>query len=166
MSGIKDAIKVILAVLGLVSAYPDVEWDNLLFRLDFNKDFVYAQFKASNLINPAIQDVINSGIEVNLVYQIRTSAKNKLVYDGTSIRRIAFTGKGYSVNGRGSYSFDLLTNIISVNEMVILTNASQYTNHIDLKTQIELLISCDSTPEIMKLWGKHPKISIPFNIGE
>ncbi len=165
--GIKigEIIKVILAVLGIISAYPDVTIDNIFVYKDFqNSRLIKTQFHSYNLINPSIRDIIESGIDVNIIYQIKTSIKHKIVYIGSSIQRVSFHGEGFSVNHKGNYNFDLLTNAISVNEMVILTNESNQTSY-PIQTDIEILINCDATPEIVNLWGNKPKITLTYSLG-
>ena len=164
--GIKigEIIKVILAVLGIISAYPDVTIDNIFVYKDFqNSNIIKTQFHSYNLINPSIRDIIESGIDVNIIYQIKTTIQNKIVYKGVSVQRVSFQGTGFSVNHKGKYSFDLLTNAISVNEMIILTNSNQKNNPI--QTDIEILINCDATPEIVNLWGNKPKLSLTYSLG-
>jgi hypothetical protein len=161
---IGNSIKVILAVLGIISAYPDVRIDNLFVYKDFtDKSQVKSQFNASDLINSSVRDIIESGIDVNIIYQITTSVKKHTIYQGAYTNRISYREKRYHVNYTGNYSFDILTNSIAVNELVILTNAGKYWKDL-IQTDIEVLINCDATPEMINLWGNKPKVTITYNL--
>ncbi len=164
---IGETIKVILAVLGIISAYPEVnsEIENIfIYRNLKNAEIVDMQFRSYNLINPAIRDIIEGGIDVNIIYQIKTTFKNNIIYRGLSNQKISYKGGIYSVNNKGNFDFNILTNVISVNEVPILTNASSFTNCL-MRTEIKLLINCDATPEIINLWGNKPKYYINFVLG-
>ena len=165
MTGFIEWFKIVLAVLGIISANPDVNYDNnsIFVRHDFEKNTIYLQFKAYNIINTPIRDIIESGIEVNLIYHIRTTLNDRLVYQGASVIKITFISNDYSINGGGNYDFQIFTNAISVNEMTILTNAGNFSNQL-LRTDVDLLINSDEAPKIMKLWGKSHQLRINYRI--
>jgi len=165
MNGFTEIFKIILAVLGIISAYPDVNYDNnsIFIRHDFNRNAIFLQFRANNIITAPIRDIIESGIEVNLIYQFRTTLNNKTLDQGNSTIKITFSSNSYSINGGGHYNFDIFTNAISVNEISILTNADNFTNQ-PLKTVVNLIINCDEAPEIMKLWANKPLFKFNYMI--
>ena len=163
---IGEFFKVILAVLGIISAYPDVTVDNLFVYQNFQDPLVInAQFRAYNLVNSSVRDIIEGGIDVNIIYQIRTSVNENLVYSNKVVNRISYSSNNFQLNHKYSFNFSMLTNTIGVNELVVLTNSENYRRK-NIKTEIEILINCDATPEIINLWGNKPRITLYYSLGE
>ncbi len=161
-----ESLKVILTVLGIISAYPEVTSDNFFVYRNFkDRTIINAQFSCGNLINPQLRDVIDSGVAVNIIYQVKTEQKNQIIYKNVTMRRIQFDGTNYIINNQSRFSYDQMTNIITVQELVFLTNAGSYLNQ-ELSTEVDILLNCDATPEIINLWGNRPRIILSYNIKE
>lgn len=164
MAGILHFFKVILAVLGIISSYPEVKIDNLFVYRNFkDPTLINAQFSASELINQPVREIIESGVDVNIIYLIKTTSKKHTVYQGSFGRKISYTNGQFMVDHRGGYDFETLTNVISVSELLILSNSEIYQDK-PLTTEIAVLINCDATPEIINLWGNKPKVTMTYNI--
>jgi hypothetical protein len=140
--------------------------DNLFVYQNFqDQSVINAQFRAYNLVNPSVRDIIEGGIDVNIIYRVKTTVNHNLVFSNNIMNRISYSNNSFMLNNKTSYNFNLLTNTISVNELVILTNSSRFILN-NIKTEIEILINCDATPEIINLWGNKPKITLYYSLGE
>ena len=162
---IVEALKVILAVLGITSAYPPVTIDSSIFVYPnlMDQRVIDVQFRCYNLINPAIQEVIQSGVDVEIVWLVRTTASNSVVFQDQYVRKISWDNGKFLVNRQYRLDLNGLTNFIIANEIIILTNASKYAG-IQLDTGIDVLIRSSSAPELMSLWGNKPRILLSYTL--
>ncbi len=158
-----ESIKIILTVLGIVSAYPEVSSDNFfVYRSLKNSTVINGQFRCGNLINTSLEGIIDSGISVNIIYDVKTETAGSLIYKDTLIEHIHYNGTNYFLNEKGPFSFSIMTNILSVKEFVFLTNADTYAG-LDLETEVKILLNCDMAPEIVNLWGNRPRVVLNYN---
>lgn len=158
-----DSIKIILTVLGIVSAYPVVSSNNFfVYRSLKNPTIINGQFRCGNLINKSLEGIIDSGIPVNIVYDLKTKAAGREIYKISLIKNIHFNGTNYYLNDNGPYTFNIMTNILSVQEFIFLTNADIYAG-VNLETEVKLLLSCDMAPDIINLWGNKPRVVLSYN---
>lgn len=161
-----EFFKIILIVFGLISIYPKVTSDNFFIYRNFKKKaIINAQFRCSNLINPYIKDIIDSGIVVNLIYKISTYVEKKTVYSETFSQKISFDGTNYTVNDWKLKSFELMTNFLTIQDLVFLTNAESFSGK-GITTEVEILLKSDYIPEIINLWGNRPRITLNYLILE
>ncbi len=160
-----ESFKIILTVLGIISAYPVVSSDNFfVYRNLKDPTIINGQFRCGNLINSSLQGIIDSGIPVYIVYDLKSDANRREIYKMSIIKNIHYDGTNYFLNSAGPYTFNIMTNILSVQEFVFLTNADLYAG-IDIETEVKILISCDMAPEIVNLWGNKPKVVLNYNFG-
>lgn len=163
---IADLFRVILAVLGIVSTYPEVTTDNIYVYKNFNNpNIINVQFRCYNLLNPSILEIVQSGIEVSIVYQVKTTVSSNEVYKNKIIKAISYDGKAYSINRQYKLDLNAMTNMMQVNELVILSNAGKYNNKL-LESQVQIKIESENAPDLMNLWGNKPKIVLTFSLKE
>jgi hypothetical protein len=161
-----ESVKIILTVLGIISAYPAVSSDNFfVYRSLKDRTVINGQFRCGNLINSPLHEIIDSGIAVNIIYDVKTQTGKRPVYTNTVTQHIRCNGGSYFLNNTGPYSFDVMTNILSVQELVFLTNADYYAG-LDFVTDVRLMLSCDMAPEIINLWGNRPNVILSYKIPE
>jgi len=161
---ILEFFKIILIVFGIISVYPKVTGDNFFIYRNFKKKSVInAQFRCSNLINPYIKGIIDSGIEVDLTYRIKTYVERELVYNEIFSQKISFDGTNYIVNDWKLKSFSLMTNFLTIQDLVFLTNADSFSGK-GITTEVEIVLKSDYIPDIINLWGNRPKIILNYLI--
>jgi hypothetical protein len=159
-----QSIKIILTVLGIISAYPEVSSDNFfVYRSLKDHTIINGQFRCGNLINSPLHEIIDSGISVNIIYNVSTKNGSLTVYKDIINRNIRYNGTNYFLNNSGPYSFNIMTNILSVQELVFLTNADRYAG-LNFETEVRIVLSCDMEPQIINLWGNRPKVLLYYTV--
>lgn len=158
-----QTIKTILVVLGLASAYPEVAFRDVgIYR---HEETVSVEFVADELLNDSIRYILDAGYETVIHYEITTYRGIETIYAAHWVRSITNDGGLYDVNLITGLDYDLLQSRVASHDFVILTNASRYRGS-PLRTVIKLYIACDSTPDLIELWGNKPKLVLNFRTGD
>ncbi len=159
-----ESVRIILTVLGIISAYPLVSSDNFfVYRSLKDNTVINGQFRCGNLINSPLHEIIDSGISVYIVYDVTTRTGRKTVFKNTIFQSIRYNGTNYYLNNAGPYAFNIMTNILSVQELVFLTNADYYAGF-NFETEVKIILNCDMEPEIINLWGNRPSVLLSYSI--
>lgn len=159
---ILDSGKIILTVLGLSSPYPNVDIKNV--GIYQTPNIVVSEFQTQNIVNKSIKSVIESGMNINIVYSVKTTAKRKILYTNQIKSVISCRNKMFYISKKPKgYKFSDLTNSIVSNEIIILTNTPAHKNK-QIKTEIEILISCEGYSDLSDLWGNQPKITLSYGL--
>ncbi|MCD6120302.1 MAG: hypothetical protein J7K04_00525 [Spirochaetales bacterium] len=154
-----NSFKIILAVVGLASMYPEVEVDNVSIYRDNNSIFV--QFDTESILNNSIMHIIDSEVDVDFSYLVTTTVNGKTVYSRNYIERVSAAQSRYRVNRGELLTFEGLIKRMKHHEYKIyedLTNPGA----VKAKTVIKFSLSCRETPDLLKLWGNKPGITINY----
>ena len=156
---LKNFTDTILIITGFIISYPKISMDQeQLIRQNNN---LYLQFTVLNQINPKIREIIESGNEVIIYYLITTYQDNVIIFEKLETRKISYSNTNYLFNQNRIANFQELTNRVSHERLVVLTNIEFYKG-LKLQTDMELLIACEKWPEIIEFWSEKPKFSYPF----
>jgi len=160
---INSSFKILLAVIGLASMYPVVAIDNVSLYRD--NDSIFIQFDTESFINDSIMQIIDSGVIVNFTYSVTTTANGKLLLIRDYVEQVS-TDKGfYRINGGNLLTLKALKKRMSRHEFKVYKIKEGF-NAYKLKTEIDFGLSCRETPELLKLWGNRPKITVNFTLNQ
>lgn len=159
---IGNSLKILLAVIGLASMYPEVGVDNVSIYQDNNSVFV--QFDTVSILNSSIIQIVDSGITVNFTYSVTTTVKGQTVYTNNYLEQVTAEKSRYRVNRGKLLTLSELGKRMSHHEFKIYGTA-HYKGMRKVKTVIEFGLNCRETPELLKLWGNKPKIIINYTRG-
>ncbi len=166
-TAISNYARVIFAVLGLVSLYPNVEINNV--RAIEKRGAIYAQFTTRSLINEYLLQIIDSGIDiyysVEATTYLTTKGREREIYRNILIKRISHRGNSYILDNEGFRSWKKLLTVLNTNSILILP-AEKRVRGGTIKTTIVLKIFSDAVPDLMNLWGNKPNIVLNYRINE
>ncbi len=164
---ISNYARVIFAVLGLLSLYPNVEINNV--KVVEKNRAIYAQFKTKSLINEYILQVIESGIDIYysiavVTYLVRDKHERE-IYSNVLTKKISYNKNNYFLDNTSCNSVNKLIANLNNNQIIILPH-KQVIQNTTVRTTITLKIFSDSVPDLMNLWGNRPNIVLNYRIDE
>ncbi len=164
---ISNYTRVIFAVLGLISLYPEVEISNVTV-IEKNRA-IYAEFTTKSLLNEYILQIIESGIDIyyntEAVTYLVTGKGKREIYRNLIIKRISYKGDSYFLDNARYRSVNKLISHLNNNQILILPH-NLVTRNATIRTTITLKIFSDAVPDLMNLWGNRPNIVLNYRTNE
>ncbi len=168
---ISNYTRVIFAVLGLMSLYPNVEITNV--RVVEKNRAIYAEFRTKSLINEYLFQIIDSGIDVYYTIEATTylisEGTEKRIYQNTVIKKISRMGNIYLLDNEICHSTEELVSKLNNTQILIFPpskTTSKITRGSSIRTTITLKIFSNAVPNLMNLWGNKPNIVLNYRINE
>lgn len=157
---IANAVNIVLCVIGISTPYPNVEFINT--DIYQSEGIVYVEMDTSGLTNPAIIDLIRSGVSVNYEYSIHTESGSGYLYEGSEIHSVAYE-EGVFVLGDSLnyYNEDSLESALSQITLAIHPDA-EITG--DYTSEIEIFIYGEELPNLSDLWGNQPLLILNYRL--